>query len=115
LEEGIIVDLENIRAIEGWLTPRNVSVVRSFIGLEGYYRIFIEGFSKIAHTITSLQKKVVKFEWTSDCERSFQHLKHLLTSAPILRIIDPNEDFIICIDACKEELSGVLSQNGYVV
>jgi hypothetical protein len=45
------------------------------MGLAGYYRIFIEGFSKIAHPITSLQKKGVKFEWTSECEESFQHLK----------------------------------------
>jgi hypothetical protein len=96
------VDPEKIRDIEGWPTPRNVFNVRSFMGLAGYYRIFIEGFSKIAHPITSLQKKGVKFEWTSDCKRSFQHLKYLSTGAPILRIVDPNEDFIVCIDACKE-------------
>jgi hypothetical protein len=83
--------------------------------LVGYYRIFIEGFSKIAHPITSLQKKGVMFEWTQDCEISFQHLKNLSTSSPILRIFYPNEDFIVCIDACKEEIGGVLSQNGYVV
>jgi hypothetical protein len=57
----------------------------------------------------------VKFQWTLDCEKSFQHLKQLLTSAPILRIADPNEDFIVCIDACNEGLGGVLSQNGFVI
>jgi hypothetical protein len=56
----------------------------------------------------------VKFQWTLDCEKSFQHLKKLLTSAPILRIADPNEDFVVHIDACKEGLGGVLSQNGFV-
>jgi hypothetical protein len=50
-----------------------------------------------------------------NCEKSFQHLKKLLTSAPILRIADPNEDFIVCIDDCKEGLGGCLSQNGIVV
>jgi hypothetical protein len=85
------------------------------MGLAGYYRRFIEGFSNIAHPITSLKNKGVKFEWTQDCERSFQHSKHLLTSAPILKLFYPNEDFIVCIDACKEGLGGVLSQNGYVV
>jgi hypothetical protein len=94
-EEGIVVDPKNIRAIEGWPTPRNVSKVRSFMGVAGYYKRFIEGLSKIAHPITSLQKKGVKFEWTSYCERSFQHLKHLLTSAPILKIVDPNEEFVV--------------------
>jgi hypothetical protein len=67
--------------------------------LAKYYRIFIEGFSKIAHPITSLQKKGVKFQWTLYCEKSFQHLKKILKSAPILRIADPNEDFIVCTDA----------------
>jgi len=114
-KEGIEVDSENIKAIKGWPTPRNVSEVRSFMGLEGYYRRFIEGFSNIAHPITSLQNKGVKFEWTQYCERSFQHLKHLLTSAPILMIVDPNEYFIVCIDVCKERLGVFLSQNGYVV
>jgi hypothetical protein len=85
------------------------------VGLVGYYRRFIVGFSKIAHPITSLQKKGVKFQWTLDCENSFQHLKQLLTSAPILTIADPNEDFIVCTNACKEGLGGILSQNGFVV
>jgi hypothetical protein len=85
------------------------------MGLAGYYRRFIEDFLKIANPITSLQKKVVKFEWTSDCERSFQHLQNLLTSVPILRIVDPNENFVVCTDACKEGIGGFLSQNGHVV
>jgi hypothetical protein len=89
--------------------------VSSFMGLVGYYKRFIEGFSKIVHPITSLQKKGVRFEWSTDCERSFQHLKFLLTSEPILRIVDPNEDFVVCTNACKEGLGGVLSQNGHVI
>jgi hypothetical protein len=85
------------------------------MGLASYYRRFIEGFSMISHPITSLQRKGVKFQWTLDCEKSFQHLNKLLTSAPILRIADPNKDFIVLTDACKEELGGVLSQNGFVI
>jgi hypothetical protein len=92
-----------------------VTEVGSFMGLAGHYIIFIEGFSNITHPFTSLQNKGVMFQWTMECEKSFQHLKHLLTSAPILRIADPNEDFIVCTDACKEGLGGVLSQNGYVI
>jgi hypothetical protein len=67
------------------------------------------------HPITSLQRKGMKFQWTSDYERSFQHLKQLLTSAPILRIADPNEDFIVCTDACNEGLGGFLSKNRFVI
>jgi hypothetical protein len=114
-QDGIAVDPEKIEAIREWSAPKNVIEVRSFMGLVGYYRIFIKGFSKIAHPITSLQKKGVKFNWTLDCEKIFQHLKQLLTSAPILRIANPNEDFIVCIDSCKEGLGGVISQNGFVI
>ena len=60
-------------------TPRNVTDVIYFMGLVGYYRRFIKGFSKVAHAITSLQEKGIKFEWTSKCEESFQGLKNLLT------------------------------------
>jgi hypothetical protein len=83
------MDPEKIEAIREWSTPKNVTEVRSFMALAGYYKRFIEGFSKIADPITSLQIKGVKFQWTLDCEESFQHLKQLLTSAPILRITDP--------------------------
>jgi hypothetical protein len=105
----IVVDPEKIKSIREWSRKNIVIEFRSFMGLAGYYRIFIEGFSKIAHPITCLKKKGVKFQSTLDCEKSFQHLKQLLKSATILRIADPNEDFIVCIDACKEGLGGVLS------
>jgi hypothetical protein len=90
-----VVDAEKIKSIEELLTPRNVVEVRSCIGLVGYYKRFIEGFSKIMHPITSLQNKGVRFEWTLDCARSFYHSKSLLTSVLILRIDDPNKDFVV--------------------
>ena len=62
LEDGISVDPEKVEAIMNWLVTHNVSDVRYFMGLTNYYRIFIVGFSKIVHPITSLQRKNVKFE-----------------------------------------------------
>jgi hypothetical protein len=115
IKEGIVVDPEKVEAIREWSAPRNVAEVRSFMGLAGYYRRFIAGFSKIAHSITSLQRKEKKFQWTEECESSFQRLKQLLTSAPILKIADPNKDYVVCTDACKEGLGGVLSQEGFVI
>ena len=100
-EEGISMDPENIEAIMNWPTPRNVTYVRSFMGLAGYYRRFIEGFSKVAHAITSLQKKGINFKWTPRCEESFQQLKNLLTSALVLKVADPKKHFVVCIDACE--------------
>jgi hypothetical protein len=114
-DQGILVDPEKIKAIMNWPTPKNVIDVRSFMGLTGYYKRFIEGFSKIGHPITSLQKKGVKFVWSTKCEEIFQQLKHLLTNAPVLNIVDPTKDFTVCTNACKEGLGGVLMQDNHVV
>ena len=80
-----------------------------------YYWRFIEIFSRIANPITSLQKKGKKFDWNQKCEESFKKLKKLLTSAPILRIVDPNKEFVVCTDACNDGLGGVLTQEGHVI
>jgi hypothetical protein len=89
--------------------------VRYFMGLAGYYMRFIAKFSRIAHSITSLQMKGNKFQWTEECDSSFQQLKQRINSAPILKIADPNKDYVVCTDACKEGLGGVLSQEGFVI
>jgi hypothetical protein len=83
--------------------------------LAGYYRRFIVWFSKISHPINSLQKKGNKFEWTLKCENNFNQLKELLSSAPMLKIANPNEYFVVYTDACKEGLGGVLTQNEHVI
>jgi hypothetical protein len=62
-KEGISVDAAKVTAIVGWNIPSTVLEVRSFLGLAGYYRRFIEGFSKIAKPMTSLLEKGKEFEW----------------------------------------------------
>eukprot|EP00253_Pinus_taeda_P020306 PITA_20306 len=114
-KDGIAVDPEKIKAIMEWPVPKDVVDVRYFMGLAGYYRRFVEGFSKVAFPITSLQKKGKLFHWTPNCQKSFEHLKHLLTTAPILSIADPNKDYVVCTDASKEGLGGVLMQEGRVI
>eukprot|EP00253_Pinus_taeda_P015903 PITA_15903 len=114
-KEGIAVDPEKIKAIMDWSIPKDVTDVRSFMGLAGYYRRFVAGFSKVAFPITSLQKKGKLFHWTPDCQKSFEQLKHLLTTAPVLSIADPNKDYVVCMDASKEGLGGVLMQEGRVI
>ena len=77
-KEGISFDPEKIKAIEKWSVPKDVTHVQSFMGITGYYRRFIEGFSRITNTITLLQKKGKKFEWNKKCEESFKKLKIII-------------------------------------
>jgi hypothetical protein len=113
--EGIFVDSEKIKSIMEWRVPKDVVDIRSFMEITGYYCRFIEGFSKIAYPITSLQKKETKFNWSQKCQDSFNKLKELLTTAPILKVEDPYKDFRVCVDASNEGLSGVLTQEGHVI
>jgi hypothetical protein len=114
-EEGVAVDPGKIRSIMEWPTPKDIFDIRSFIVLAGYYRRFIKGFSKIGCPITTLQKKDVKFTWTSKCEERFQELKCLLTHAPVLNISDPDNEFLMCTNSYKEGLRGVLMQEAHVI
>ncbi|KAL5544752.1 hypothetical protein UlMin_008536 [Ulmus minor] len=107
-KNGISVDPTKIEAVSKWSAPTNVSEIRSFLGLAGYYRRFVEGFSSLAAPLTALTKKDKKFEWTQKCEQNFQELKRRLTSAPILTLPSEDEEFIIYCDASKIGLGAVL-------
>jgi hypothetical protein len=92
-KEGIAVDPAKVTAVTEWEPPKNVGEIHSFLGLAGYYRRFIENFSKIAKPMTELLKKEKKFEWTEACENSFQELKKRLVSAPVLCLPDIEKEF----------------------
>ena len=113
--DGIYVDPQKVEAVASWEQPTTVTEVRSFLGLAGYYRIFIEGFSKIAGPLHCLTRKGVKFEWTDRCEGSFQTLKEKLTSAPVLTLPEGNEGFEVYSDASHQGLGCVLMQHKRVV
>ena len=85
------------------------------MGIVGYNKRFIEGFSKVAHSITFLQKKGIKFEWTPICEEIFQQLKNILTIAPILKIANPEKEFVVCTNARNQGLGGFIMQDNHVV
>ncbi|KAL5543368.1 hypothetical protein UlMin_007152 [Ulmus minor] len=114
-KDGVSVDPAKIEAVSKWPAPTNVTEIRSFLGLAGYYRRFVEGFSSLAAPLTALTKKGKKYEWTEKCEESFQELKRRLTSAPILTIPNGEEGFVIYSDASKIGLGAVLMQNGKVI
>jgi hypothetical protein len=113
--EGVAIDPEKVTAVVNWKRPTSVTEIRSFQGLAGYYRRFIEGFSKIARSMTILLQKDKKFEWTNACERSFCELKRRLTTAPVLVLSDIHKDFTIYCDTSRQGLGCVLMQEGRVV
>lgn len=114
-KEGIMVDPKKIKTIMDWPVRRDVEDIRSFMGLAGYYKQFVEVFSRVEYPITSLQKKGRAFRWTPECQKKIEQLKHLLTIAPILNIVDPNKEYVVCTDARKEGVGGVLMQEGKLI
>jgi hypothetical protein len=114
-KDGITVDPSKIEAVVSWDRPTNVSEVRSFLGLAGYYRRFVEGFSRIAAPLTHLTRKNAKFEWKEECEKSFQELKQRLVMALVLTIPSSSGGFVIYSDASRNGLGCVLMQHGKVV
>jgi hypothetical protein len=93
------VDPAKVTEIVGWKISKTVSEVRSFLGLVRYYKLFIEGFSKIAKPMTSLLEKGNEFNWTWECQESFNQLRFKLMSPQVL--IMPDLGFDIYCDACR--------------
>jgi hypothetical protein len=112
---GIFVDLKKVEVVLKWERLTNVTEIRSFLGLMGYCRRFIEGFSIIASPLTKLTRKEVKFIWSKEYEESFQELKKRLTSALVLAIPLGIEVFMVYSDASKKGLGCVLMQHGKVI
>ena len=81
---GVSVDLEKVETVMSWERPKSIFKKRNFLGLAGYYRRFIEDFSRLAAPMKRLTQKEVKFEWNNSCEKAFQKLKRRLTSTPIM-------------------------------
>ncbi|KAL4030361.1 hypothetical protein IC575_008597 [Cucumis melo] len=113
--EGVSVDPAKIEAVTNWPRPSTVSEIRSFLGLAGYYRRFVEDFSRIASPLTQLTRKGTPFVWSPACERSFQELKQKLVTAPVLTVPDGSGNFVIYSDASKKGLGCVLMQQDKVV
>ncbi|GJZ38556.1 putative reverse transcriptase domain-containing protein [Tanacetum coccineum] len=101
--QGIYVDPTKIKAIKDWASPTTPTEIRQFLGLAGYYRRFIEGFSKIAKSLTELTHKNKKYIWGENQESAFQLLKQKLCEAPFLALPEGNDDFVIYCDASLQD------------
>jgi hypothetical protein len=112
---GVSVDPGKVKDVLNWMPPITVSEIRSFLGLAGYYYRFIKDFSKIAKPMTKLLEKNKAFEWTKECQASFEELKKRLTSSSVLVPPDLAKKFDIYCDASRQGLGCVLMQEGQVV
>ncbi|GJW66751.1 putative reverse transcriptase domain-containing protein [Tanacetum coccineum] len=106
---------EVIESVKNWKTPESPTKICSFLGLAGYYRRFIENFSKIAKPLTLLTQKNKKYEWSDKKEEAFCILKDKLCNAPVLVLLDGPNDFVVYYDASNQGFGYVLMQRDKVI
>jgi hypothetical protein len=114
-ENGVSADPSKVQEVMDWKAPTTVPEVRSFLGLAGYYHRFIPDFSKIAKPMTSLLQKDHRFVWIEECEATFDTLRKLLTTAPVLAQLNIEKPFDVFCDASKTGLGCALMQEGRVI
>nr|GEZ53892.1 retrotransposable element Tf2 [Tanacetum cinerariifolium] len=113
--QGIHVDPAKIESIKDWASPKTATEIRQFLGLSGYYRRFIKGFSRIVRPMTKLTQRKVKLDWGDKQKEAFQIIKQKLCSAPILALPEGSEDFVVYCDASIKGLGVVLMQTKKVI
>ncbi|KAJ0433607.1 putative nucleotidyltransferase, Ribonuclease H [Helianthus annuus] len=114
-EHGIQVDPAKVEAVMNWQEPKTPTEIRSFLGLAGYYRRFIENFSRIAAPLTLLTRKNSKFDWGPKQQESFDILKQKLSNAPVLTLPEGIDEFVVYCDASHTGMGCVLMQKGKVI
>ena len=109
-ENGLSLDPAKVQSVAQWKVPTNVSEVRSFLGLAGYYRRFIRDFARIAAPLTNLTRKDRPFAWSLREGEAFNQLKTVLQNAPVLQLADQSRPYIVTTDASDYAMGVVLSQ-----
>ena len=114
-QEGVSISPAKVEAVKNWPSPRNVKEVRGFLGLTGWYKIFIQSYARIASPITATLKKAKESVWTPSAEDAFHLLKETLSSAPILALPNFSKPFMVTTDASRQAIGRVLSQEGKTI
>lgn len=109
--DGISMEEGKVKAIHEWPVPSNITELRSFLGLAGYYRKFVKGFSRIAAPMTTLLHKDTPYTWTAEQQQAFDALKHTVTSAPVLLSPDMSLPFTVFTDASGYAIGATLCQD----
>ena len=112
---GVSMDPEKVEAVMNWERPKSIFEIQNFLGLAGYYKRFIEDFSRLVAPMMRVPLNEVKFEWNDLCERAFQELKRRITSAHILIVSKRGQRYTVYCDASNDGLGCVLMQSGRVV
>ncbi|GBM97776.1 Retrovirus-related Pol polyprotein from transposon opus, partial [Araneus ventricosus] len=108
--DGVKIDPEKTKAVVDWPRPETVDDLRSFLGLCNYYRRFVRNFSAIARPLHKLTEARSNFNWTEECEKSFNSLKQALITSPVLTYPRTDKEFILDTDASNEGIGAVLSK-----
>lgn len=109
-DKGILPDNSKFSTITDYPTPTDKDAVKRFVCFINYYRKFVKNFASFAAPLNNLLKKKSQFIWSAECENSFIHLKNALQKPPILQYPDFTKKFIITVDASKNGIGAVLSQ-----
>lgn len=112
---GVSTDLGKVKAVQDWPVPKNLRQLRGFLGLVGYYRKFIQGYGLMTNPLTKLLKKDVKYVWSPLAQEAFDSVKQALTQAPVLRLPDFTQQFVVQTDACDKGIGAVLLQQGHPI
>ena len=107
---GISPNPQKIVAVKSFPTPTSVKSIRQFLGLASYYRRFVPNFARVASPLYALTRQDVPFQWTLNCQQSFEGLKDLLTTPPVLAYPDFSKEFVVHTDASGEGLGAILEQ-----
>jgi hypothetical protein len=113
--EGVEVNPEKVKAVVEWTRPTSMFEIQGFLGLAGYYRRFIDGFSKLSGPLIALTRKNAHYVWMDECEQCFQELKRRLVTALVLALPRKSGNFIVYSNASKKGLGCVPMQNGNVI
>lgn len=112
---GVSTDLGKVKAVQDWLVPKNLRQLRGFLGLVGYYRKFIQGYGLMTNPLTKFLKKDVKYVWSPLAQEAFDSVKQALTQAPVLRLPDFTQQFVVQTDACDKGIGAVLLHQGHPI
>ncbi|KAI2652387.1 Transposon Tf2-9 polyprotein [Labeo rohita] len=109
--EGVAMDETKVNAVHNWPLPKTLKELQRFLGFSNFYHRFIRNFSTVAALLTAMVKRGnTRLNWSSDALRAFQDLRQRFTTAPILRYPDPQQPFIVKVDASSTGVGAVLSQ-----